>query len=1396
MSIFLMQSSSKYCVTPQALPQINRILLFRPTLRSGQTETWIKNEATGHCYQIVDRPTRWPQAFNICRNDGGMLAVIESAEEQLFIQGQIQSKSFKLEGLWLGADTLHPVEQRTWINGENFSYTNWAPNQPDNRASEENCAEIYAQTLNGLWNDLPCTYLIGYICENTRPHQPTVTFLPNGTQSIYINLTQKQGLPIRYQIIWIADSGDEISDQNDTFSTSENITMHNFTTTDQPGTCFNFTVHAISGSGEGACTSDATMTDAVCFAPSKPHVVLVTTGTNSIRVTITIVHGLATSYEIIVTPVIEGNETINNGTFPQNLNTSVYIFTSDNEPGTCFNFRITAISGYGTGAGRSEPVAASGICFNPSKPMVTFIPESIQSIQVTITMGNGQATSYEIIGTPISGSDVSIQNGIFPFNETSVIHNFTTSDLPGTCFNFQFIAISGTGKGAGRSEPMVIKDVCYVTGPISRPVVQPEIERQATGRSQLVFYCEFEPSSDPTVLYTVMWYRDQIDAGYLLTSSKQLQYSSRETFRSMTLLTERYITLGITIKPDDDISIQDSEEATIYIQSTIPFSCLDINEECVLNVNMFYRETEAEKCFVPAAAAFLYCGVRISSRRWNETYNLRIGIKHGQDLLSISRPYKIKFRTHENFGHHEMFRNYTIPVEIQVTVSTDASNLNGKECHAISDPHMLTFDGRYYENQNNGTYILYKHATKPVQVQMKTNLCYDIPQGPPFCPCGVVIAAGRDVFVIDRCSIPIKIYMPRCDDGTLKGKVKSHGKLYQIYLPTGSLVKINAGVSFNIYLYPSVSDRRATSGLCGYLDNDKQNDFTLRNGSSVPENEFEAFNSNWEVNPEENLFNTSNYKFLPTWPKANNMCICGQYQGGHIDQSDKCSPDSRKFCPDNSLIDSLAAMCNELLTDDPGAAVEVDQNDQNDSRSKINTMTENHSMRNYTENSASIECWSFLNSSKLFQKCSEIPDIDPSSFASTCAKDAIITSTMNWASTHLDSAQKSCLYQVIVNQPLPNHLLEELNATVNQTTGVGSSNQTRKGTYRYTADFKNEVEQLACPMDCSGHGNCSKGKCVCEGSFGDVDCSVDLRVPPMVYGIPERGVCDLQRKECENVSVLGDNFVESGKLSCRLTLFKIKLNGTILQDPTPTIDEGRKISFAEVTCKIRDVRSKRSVQFSDDLDTAAIVYGVAVSNNRKNFSQESSLLLYDSLCLDCMKAGFNIACKIKEGFYLENRKCIKKAIPSTSSDLVLIISTVMGSALILLVGLTIACCVIQRKKRKRYQKEKKEKQYQELQEMERNKEYFGISEEVYDQIKDGPDTYCTIHDNPLTTNESTEREERYVKIGTTDNSEIDGYSSLSKDLQDECISDGGKPDIPYRPTTLPKVTTVTDVNPI
>ncbi|KAL3836000.1 hypothetical protein ACJMK2_021455 [Sinanodonta woodiana] len=1107
-----------------------------------------------------------------------------------------------------------------------------------------------------------------------------------------------------------------------------------------------------------------------------PDVILVPSSTNSITILLTTTRGYTHGYEVKGTPMPGGNTLIQRGIFHSNQTAALHNFTTLDPPGTCFKFEIVTTTWYGILTSGSEPVFRDNVGYDPSKLSVTFVPKGTQTIMLTLTIVDGKATGFEISAESITGGNTYAQNGTFLHNQTTLTYNFTTSDLTGTCFKFRVIATSGFGQWAGSSEPVVEPHVCFDISFISRPVVRPEIHRLRNDTNRLIFYCDFHPLIDTSVLYLATWYRDKIEQDTILMSS--LNYF-REDIRSGSYLSETEITLGMTIlctiyviqqnitvpsEPyfvgfevmfNDTLTIQNVAETWVHIRLTVPFACHIQNEECFLGMNMFYNETGADNCLVPSAAALTSCGIRISSSKWNESYAVRIVPMHGQNLISISRTYNIFLRTDVTFAH-DFFRNYTLPRHIQVEVSTDTSNLNGKECHAICDPHMLTFDGRYYENQNEGTYILYKHLKSPIQVQMRTNRCYGFPEGPPFCPCGVAIAAGRDVFVVDRCSIPITIYMPQCDDGTLQGKIKNAGNFYQIYLPSGSWVKVTSGIFFNIYIYPSISDRVATSGLCGYLDGNAENDFMLRNRTTVPDSKFEEFNSNWLVKPEEDLFNISNYKSLKSWPREDYLCICGHYQDDNGSQSEKCSPDSRKFCPESGLNDSLATDCNITLSVKPNAKIELDPSDFNVNQIENDTTMDLQPKTNFTENSATQECWSYLNSSLLFAKCSKFPEIDPTSFAKTCAKDALITNTIFWAPTHMDNAQKRCIYQVTVKQPLPEEIRAKYNITSNS--DEQTSNKTSNGNGLNTPISLQELKDLSC-------------QCHCNKGYGSDDCSVDLTKPPDVYGIPNRGVCNLHESSCLNVTVLGNNFavpVLGNYIFCRLSPFQVKANKTIFHDISYSHHPGKWISFAEVSCPVVDSRSKRSVQLPDDLDTLAIGYRVAVGNSRNIFGRDISLLVVDSLCVDCIKSGFDITCTLKEGFYLINRRCNKIMSADKkeeSGSTVLIISSVLGSVLVVIVicGLLYYCLIVRTSRRKGNKIEitlickkwiKKD-------------EYYRTAEEVYDGLTDSPNNYLTIHDIFSMGNKLKDIKTNCVNLRNTQKNASEGYSTLNKLRNDE-----------------------------
>lgn len=101
-------------------------------------------EFNGHFYMVIDIDTTWTEAKTYCENLGGHLATITSQEENDFINSLRNISSFT--EYWLGG--IKEDDVWTWITGEEFVYSDWAPGEPNN----SNGVEYYLQTW-GSWND-------------------------------------------------------------------------------------------------------------------------------------------------------------------------------------------------------------------------------------------------------------------------------------------------------------------------------------------------------------------------------------------------------------------------------------------------------------------------------------------------------------------------------------------------------------------------------------------------------------------------------------------------------------------------------------------------------------------------------------------------------------------------------------------------------------------------------------------------------------------------------------------------------------------------------------------------------------------------------------------------------------------------------------------------------------------------------------------------------------------------------------------------------------------------------------------------------------------------------------------------------------------------------------------
>jgi hypothetical protein len=86
---------------------------------------------------------------------GGYLATITSLDENNDVDEIASSNE------WLGATDRELEGTWKWLTGENWTYSNWNPNEPNNSGNEDGL-HFYS---NGKWNDIPLTNDYPYILE-------------------------------------------------------------------------------------------------------------------------------------------------------------------------------------------------------------------------------------------------------------------------------------------------------------------------------------------------------------------------------------------------------------------------------------------------------------------------------------------------------------------------------------------------------------------------------------------------------------------------------------------------------------------------------------------------------------------------------------------------------------------------------------------------------------------------------------------------------------------------------------------------------------------------------------------------------------------------------------------------------------------------------------------------------------------------------------------------------------------------------------------------------------------------------------------------------------------------------------------------------------------------------
>uniref|UniRef100_A0A8C9S4S7 C-type lectin domain-containing protein n=1 Tax=Scleropages formosus TaxID=113540 RepID=A0A8C9S4S7_SCLFO len=120
-------------------------------------ERW--NSFKFSCYYISNEEKNWDDSRQYCIDRGADLVIINSKEEQAFID-HFQGR------FWIGLSDKEREGTWKWVDGTIMPQT-WCSDQPDNFERSEDCVEtrLMEPEPNKRWNDLSCDSVLRWICE-------------------------------------------------------------------------------------------------------------------------------------------------------------------------------------------------------------------------------------------------------------------------------------------------------------------------------------------------------------------------------------------------------------------------------------------------------------------------------------------------------------------------------------------------------------------------------------------------------------------------------------------------------------------------------------------------------------------------------------------------------------------------------------------------------------------------------------------------------------------------------------------------------------------------------------------------------------------------------------------------------------------------------------------------------------------------------------------------------------------------------------------------------------------------------------------------------------------------------------------------------------------------------
>ncbi|XP_050409095.1 uncharacterized protein LOC126824023 isoform X2 [Patella vulgata] len=467
-----------------------------------------------------------------------------------------------------------------------------------------------------------------------------------------------------------------------------------------------------------------------------------------------------------------------------------------------------------------------------------------------------------------------------------------------------------------------------------------------------------------------------------------------------------------------------------------------------------------------------------------------------------------------------------------------------------------------------------------------------------------------------------------CDGGVGVLQVERNGD-YKITFPTGATVTAhlhggNPPRYVDVHVNPSFSDANKVLGLCGKISNDKTQQLVLRNGVVTTDNidyielfyqEAELFTSSWRVAPDESLFNpTVRENFVPTI-KTPIICECnppaGQPEPYHTIE---CNPKSNiKSCARD---DRYKAVSKRSCATHTFSRKRRSVPSYLPETGRIKRLKRQATLNNtWSDENATDYCNSLFDSDGLFKLCSsEIESLQnelPIALE-TCKEDIKLTGATEFSMSAVGSVRSQCRYEVDLDPKLQEEEPDK------------------------PSIYKRVVE-IDCVNNCSQHGTCDNGTCICDTGYIAVDCSTNAADRPVLTELEYEGLCDVKNQTCDDIAVFGTTFVENPGSKCQRYSIRVSESGAVTNmDSSPTILDATIDSIGEAICPLDVSNTRNPIPVQQQTFSG---YKLSVANDGQHYSNQLIMIYYNSDCVTCNNTNNIITCQISKNHCLVNDRC-------------------------------------------------------------------------------------------------------------------------------------------------------------